>query len=127
MAVTLKRGKQTSGRQAARQRRQLRVRKKIWGTADRPRLVVTRSSKHVRAQLVDDARGHTLVSASTMEADLRGMDGDKTAKARKVGELIAARAKDAGVTGVVFDRAGNKYAGRIAALADSAREGGLEF
>lgn len=127
MAVTLKRSKQTSSRHAARQRRQLRVRKKIWGSPDRPRFVVTRSAKHVLAQLVDDTQGHTLVSASTMEADLRGMDGDKTTKARKVGELMAARAKDAGVTAVVFDRAGNKYAGRIAALAESAREGGLEF
>src|SRR5699024_9320205 len=100
---------------------------RIWGTAERPRLVVNRSAKHIFAQLVDDTRGHTLVSASTMEADIRGMDGDKTAKARTVGGLIANRATDAGVTTAVFDRAGNQYAGRIAALADSAREGGLEF
>ena len=86
---------------------------------------MTRSSKHITVQVVDDLVGKTLASASTMEADLRGFEGDKTAKAKKVGELVAERAKSAGVEGVVFDRAGNKYHGRIAALADGAREGGL--
>ena len=97
------------------------------GTAERPRLVVTRSSKHITVQVVDDLVGRTVASASTMEADLRAVDGDKTAKAKKVGELVAERAKAAGVEGVVFDRAGNKYHGRVAALADGAREGGLAF
>jgi large subunit ribosomal protein L18 len=119
--------KGTSARAASRTRRHLRVRKKVLGTAVRPRLVVTRSAKHVFAQVVDDTTGRTLVSASTMEADLRAESGDKTAKSRKVGEILARRAKEAGVNAVVFDRAGNKYHGRIAALADGAREGGLEF
>ena len=105
----------------------MRGRKKVAGTAERPRLVVTRSRGTSRVQVVDDLVGKTLASASTMEADLRGADGDKTAKAKQVGELVAERAKAAGVEGVVFDRAGNKYHGRIAALADGAREGGLEF
>jgi large subunit ribosomal protein L18 len=108
-----------------RERRHLRVRKKVNGTATRPRLVVTRSSRHVFAQVVDDLAGRTLVSASTMEADLRTHDGDKTAKARRVGQLIAERAQAAGIDSVVFDRGGNRYHGRIAALADGAREGGL--
>ena len=111
----------------ARTRRHLRLRKKVVGTEQRPRLVVTRSARHVFVQVVDDAKGHTVASASTLEADLRSFDGDKTAKARKVGELVAERAKSAGVEGVVFDRAGNKYHGRVAALADGAREGGLTF
>ncbi|MCW2898213.1 MAG: ribosomal protein [Streptosporangiaceae bacterium] len=119
--------KGTSARAASRTRRHLRVRKKVVGTAARPRLVVTRSTRHVFAQVVDDTLGRTLVSASTMEAGLRSEDGDKTAKSRKVGELLAQRAKDAGVSAVVFDRSGNKYHGRMAALADGAREGGLEF
>ena len=106
-------------------RRHLRVRKKVSGTPTRPRLVVTRSSRHVFVQVVDDVAGRTLASASTMEADLRGLDGDKTAKARKVGELVAQRAKDAGVEPVVFDRGGNRYHGRVAAIADGAREAGL--
>ena len=127
MAISLKSGKHTSARVASRLRRQVRGRKKVSGTAERPRLVVTRSSKHISVQVVDDLVGKTLASASTMEADLRGFDGDKTAKAKKVGELVAERAKSAGVDGVVFDRAGNKYHGRIAALADAAREGGLSF
>ena len=114
-------------RLVGRKRRHVRVRKKIHGTAERPRLVVTRSSKHISAQLVDDLVGKTLASASTMEADVRSIEGDKTAKARKVGELVAERANSAGVDGVVFDRAGNKYHGRVAALADGAREGGLTF
>jgi large subunit ribosomal protein L18 len=105
----------------------LRGRKRISGTATKPRLVVTRSSKHISVQVVDDLVGHTLVSASSMEADVRALDGDKTARATKVGELVAARAKAAGIEDVVFDRAGNKYHGRIAALADAAREGGLSF
>ena len=105
----------------------MRGRKKLNGTAERPRLVVTRSSKHISVQVVDDLEGKTLAYASTMEMDLRSYEGDKTAKARKVGELVAERAKAAGVTSAVFDRAGNKYHGRVAALADGAREGGLAF
>jgi large subunit ribosomal protein L18 len=119
--------KGTSTRAASRARRHVRVRKKVIGTAGRPRLVVTRSSRHVFAQIVDDTVGRTLASASTMEADLRADSGNKTAKSRKVGELLARRAQEAGVSSVVFDRAGNKYHGRIAALADGAREAGLEF
>ena len=110
-----------------RSRRHLRVRKKVSGTAARPRLVVTRSARHMMAQIVDDTQGVTLASASTMEADLRVASDDKTAKARKVGQLVAERAKKAGVDAVVFDRGGNKYHGRVAALADGAREGGLTF
>ena len=125
MAISLKTHKHTAARQKSRLRRQIRGRKKLSGTPERPRLVVTRSSKHINAQVVDDLAGKTLVYASTMEADLRAFDGDKTAKAKKVGELVAERAKAAGIEGVVFDRAGNKYHGRIAALADGAREGGL--
>jgi large subunit ribosomal protein L18 len=113
------------GKSVARQRRHLRLRKKIAGTAVRPRLVVTRSSRHMVAQVVDDSVGKTVASASTLEADLRAFDGDKTAKARKVGELVAERAKAVGVDTVVFDRGGNKYHGRVAAVADGAREGGL--
>jgi len=127
MAIALRAGKHTSDRVASRLRRQARGRKKVSGTADRPRLVVTRSSRHMTAQLVDDLAGRTIASASTMEADVRGLDGDKTARARRVGELVAERAKDRGVQTVVFDRAGNKYHGRVAALADGAREGGLTF
>jgi large subunit ribosomal protein L18 len=127
MAISLKQGKHTRGRVASRLRRQVRGRKRLSGTAERPRLVVTRSSKHISAQVVDDLVGRTLASASTMEADLRGFEGDKSAKAKKVGELVAERARTAGIEGVVFDRAGNKYHGRVAALADGAREGGLAF
>jgi large subunit ribosomal protein L18 len=127
MAISLKTHKHTNARTASRLRRQVRGRKKVTGTAERPRLVVTRSAKHISVQVVDDVVGKTLASASTMEADLRGFEGDKSAKARKVGELVAERAKAAGVEGVVFDRAGNKYHGRVAALADGAREGGLAF
>ncbi|VXC13257.1 ribosomal protein L18 [Curtobacterium sp. 8I-2] len=112
---------------AAKARRHNRLRKKITGTEARPRLAVTRSSRHVFVQVIDDAKGHTLASASTMEADLRSFDGDKTAKARRVGELLAERAKSAGVEAVVFDRGGSKYAGRVAAIADGAREGGLNL
>jgi large subunit ribosomal protein L18 len=117
----------TGNRTGARKRRQIRVRKKVSGTPARPRLVVTRSARHIGVQVIDDIAGHTLASASTMEADLRADSGDKTAKARKVGELIADRAKAAGVDTVVFDRAGNRYTGRLAAVADGARSGGLEF
>ena len=127
MAIALKQSKHTTGRTASRLRRQVRGRKRIAGTTERPRLVVTRSAKHITAQVVDDSVGRTLASASTMEADLRTADGDKSAKAKRVGELVAERAKAAGVEGVVFDRAGNKYHGRVAALADGAREGGLAF
>ena len=125
MAISLGHRKHTAARTASRLRRQLRGRKKISGTAERPRLVVTRSSKHITAQVVDDLVGNTVASASTMEADLRTYEGDKKAKAKRVGELVAERAKAEGIEGVVFDRAGNKYHGRIAALADGAREGGL--
>ena len=111
----------------ARKRRHTRGRKKVTGTASRPRLVVSRSTRHVFVQVVDDTAGTTLASASTMEPELRSFDGDKSAKAKKVGELVAERAKSAGVDSVVFDRGGNKYHGRVAALADGAREGGLAF
>ena len=127
MAISLSNNKHTASRVKARLRRQARGRKKISGTNERPRLVVTKSSKHITVQVVDDLVGKTIASASTMESDLRGFGGDKTAKAKKVGELVAERAKSAGIEGVVFDRAGNKYHGRIAALADGAREGGLAF
>lgn len=111
----------------ARARRHFRVRKRVSGTSTRPRLVVSRSSRHLFVQVIDDTQGKTLAYASTMEADLRVSKGDKTAKSREVGALIAARAKAAGISTVVFDRAGNKYHGRIAAVAMSARENGLEF
>ena len=123
MGLTPKtRGKSKS---AARGRRHLRLRKKIEGTSSRPRLVVTRSARHVFVQIVDDAKGHTIVSASTMEADLRKSSDDKSAKSKAIGLLLAERAKAAGITEVVFDRGGNRYAGRVAAIADGAREGGL--
>ena len=127
MAISLSNNKHTAARTKARLRRQVRGRKKVNGTAERPRLVVTRSARHITVQVVDDTLGRTLVSASSMESDVRAETGDKSAKAKKVGELVAARAKDAGIGAVVFDRAGNKYHGRIAALADGAREGGLTF
>ena len=120
-------GKKRSAKSVSRRRRAIRIRKKLSGTAARPRLSVTRSARHLFVQVIDDTKGHTVASASTMEADLRTFAGDKTAKARKVGELLAARAKAAGVETVVFDRGGNKYTGRIAALAEGAREGGLVF
>lgn len=110
---------------AARARRHLRVRKKVVGTTERPRLVVTRSSRHLYVQVVDDSAGHTLASASTFETDLRSSTEDKSGKAKAVGLLVAERAKAAGISAVVFDRGGNKYHGRVAALADGAREGGL--
>jgi large subunit ribosomal protein L18 len=127
MAISLSKNTHTAARTKSRVHRQLRGRKKISGTDLRPRLVVTRSSKHISVQVVDDLVGKTLVSASSMEAALRSFDGDKTAKAKKVGELVAQRASSAGIESVVFDRAGHKYHGRIAALADAAREGGLTF
>ena len=127
MAISLSTNKHTASRVRSRLRRQARGRKRIDGTPERPRLVVTRSSKHITAQVVDDLAGKTLASASTIEGDLRSASGDKTAKAKQVGELVASRAKAAGVETVVFDRAGNKYHGRVAALADGARDGGLAF
>jgi len=114
-------------RRVAKARRHFRLRKKVSGTDQRPRLVVKRSSRHIAVQVIDDLAGRTLVSASTLEADVRAIEGDKKAKAAKVGELVAARAKNAGISAVVFDRGGNAYHGRIAALADAAREAGLEF
>ena len=120
-------GKHRAAKSVSRRRRPIRIRKKISGTALRPRMVVTRSTRHMFVQVVDDTRGVTLASASSMEADLRSLDGDKTAKAKKVGELVASRAKAAGIEAVVFDRGGSKYTGRIAALAEGAREGGLVF
>ena len=124
LSGTIKRGKSKA---AARVRRQVRGRKRISGTTERPRLVVSRSSRHLFVQVVDDTAGRTVASASTMEADLRSFEGDKTAKAKKVGELVAQRAKNAGIDAVVFDRGGNKYHGRVAAIADGAREGGLSL
>ena len=112
-------------KRAALSRRHLRVRKKIAGSPHRPRLVVSRSSRHVFVQVVDDLTARTLVCASTMEPDLRSFAGDKTAKALRVGQLVAERARAAGVEAVVFDRGGRRYHGRVAAVADGAREGGL--
>jgi large subunit ribosomal protein L18 len=117
----------TQASAAGRARRHLRVRKKVTGSAARPRLVVNRSAKHMFAQIVDDSVGRTLAAASTLDASIRTADGDKTAKARKVGELLAQRAKEAGIEAVVFDRGGYRYHGRVAALADGAREGGLKL
>ncbi|MEU8659618.1 50S ribosomal protein L18 [Actinoplanes philippinensis] len=114
-------------RAVGKARRHFRVRKNVRGTAERPRLVVTRSSRHITAQIIDDLKGHTLASASTLDTSIRGAEGDKSALSSKVGALVAERAKAAGISKVVFDRGGNKYAGRIAALADAAREAGLEF
>ena len=113
------------GKEVARKRRHARLRKKVSGTASVPRLVVTRSNRHMVAQVIDDVAGHTIASASTLEAGLRAGDGEKTAKAKEVGTLVATRAKAKGVDAVVFDRGGNKYHGRVAAVADGAREGGL--
>ncbi|QDW30550.1 50S ribosomal protein L18 [Arthrobacter sp. KBS0702] len=125
MAIAINKKRSNKSKSAQRSRRQLRIRKRISGTAVRPRLVVNRSARHVFVQVVDDTKGLTVASASTLEADLRAFDGDKTAKAKRVGELVAERAKAAGIEAVVFDRGGNKYHGRIAAVADGAREGGL--
>ncbi|NLH69279.1 MAG: 50S ribosomal protein L18 [Brooklawnia sp.] len=125
MAISLRAHKHLAGKTAARQRRAVRGRKKITGHPERPRMVVTKSARHTLVQIIDDVAGKTLASASTMEPELRAMSGDKSAKAVKVGELIAKRAKDAGVEQVVFDRAGHQYHGRIAAMADAARKAGL--
>jgi large subunit ribosomal protein L18 len=114
-------------RRTSRTRRHLRVRKKVAGSAARPRLVVTRSTRHIAVQVVDDTQHRTIASASTLDASVRGTDGDKKARAAAVGRLIAERAKAAGIDKVVFDRGGYRYHGRVAALADAAREGGLEF
>ena len=125
--------KKRTGSQVSRKRRSAvtkrhaRLRKKVQGTPERPRLAVKRSARHIVVQLIDDLAGHTLASASSLEADVRGVDGDKKARAAAVGKLLAERAREAGVTAVVFDRGGYDYHGRIAALADAAREGGLEF
>ncbi|GAA1269230.1 MULTISPECIES: 50S ribosomal protein L18 [Arthrobacter] len=127
MAIAINKKRTNKSKSAQRSRRQLRIRKRISGTAVRPRLVVNRSARHVFVQVVDDTKGLTVASASTLEADLRAFDGDKTAKAKRVGELVAERAKAAGIEAVVFDRGGNKYHGRIAAVADGAREGGLSL
>jgi len=129
-ATLLKRrnsGGVAASRRVGRARRHFRVRRNVRGTEARPRLVVTRSLRHITAQVVDDSKGHTLVSASSLDATIRGGEGDKSAVARKVGALLADRAKAAGISKVVFDRGGNRYAGRLAALADAAREAGLEF
>ncbi|MEU5565622.1 50S ribosomal protein L18 [Micromonospora musae] len=127
-ATLLKRRRGVAAKRAVgRARRHFRVRKNVSGTAERPRLVVTRSLRHIVAQVVDDNKGHTLASASTMDASLRGAEGDKSALAGKVGALLAERAKAAGVSKVVFDRGGSRYAGRVAALANAAREAGLDF
>lgn len=123
ISVKVRKGSSTN----ARARRHFRLRKKISGTAARPRLVVSRSARHLFVQIVDDSQGKTLAYASTMEDALRKSSADKTGKSKEVGALIAKRGKDAGITEVVFDRGGNKYHGRIAALADSARENGLVF
>lgn len=127
-AKRIPRGKDVSTtRRLSKTRRHFRLRKKVVGTTERPRLVVNRSSRHLHAQLVDDSLGKTIAAASSIEADVRALDGDKSAKGKKVGELLAERAKAAGIEAVVFDRGGHDYHGRIAALADAAREGGLKF
>ena len=117
----------SAARRAARIRRHARLRKKVVGTEQRPRLVVNRSARHIHVQLVNDANGTTVAAASSIEADVRAVEGDKKAHAKRVGQLIAERAKAAGIEAVVFDRGGNTYGGRIAALADAARESGLKF
>jgi large subunit ribosomal protein L18 len=127
-AKRIPRGKDVStSRRLSKARRHFRLRKKVVGTTERPRLVVNRSSRHLHAQLIDDSIGKTIAAASSIEADVRALDGDKSAKGKKVGALLAERAKVAGVEAVVFDRGGHDYHGRIAALADAAREGGLKF
>jgi large subunit ribosomal protein L18 len=129
-ATLLKRrngGGVAAARRVGKARRHFRVRKTVVGTTTRPRLVVTRSLRHITAQVVDDSVGRTLASASTLDASIRGSDGAKSDLSRQVGTLLAERTKAAGITKVVFDRGGNRYAGRIAALADAAREAGLEF
>jgi large subunit ribosomal protein L18 len=127
MAVTTKsRGRGKAGvRAVSRKRRHVRVRKKVTGSTARPRLAVNRSARHIFAQLIDDGAGHTLASASTLDASIRDATGDKKARAHQVGQLLASRAKEAGISTAVFDRGGYAYHGRVAALADGAREGGL--
>ncbi len=127
MAYGVKIAKGDAKKSAAVRRRHIRVRKRVNGTAERPRLVITRSNRHIVAQVVNDKLGHTLVSASTLEASLRAADGKKVELSREVGKLIGERAKAAGITKVVFDRGGNKYHGRVAAVADGAREAGLDL
>ena len=131
MTATLLKRRNSGGVAGARRigkaRRHFRVRKNVYGTQARPRLVVSRSLRHIVAQVVDDTQGRTVVSASTMDTSIRGGEGAKSELARKVGALVAERAKAAGISKVVFDRAGNTYTGRIAAFADAAREAGLEF
>lgn len=127
MAYGVKIAKGDAYKRAAAKRRHIRVRKRVNGTPERPRLVVTRSNRGITAQVIDDLAGHTLASASHLDVAIRDGEGDKTAKAKQVGALVAERAKAAGVETVVFDRGGNQYAGRIAALADAAREAGLKF
>jgi large subunit ribosomal protein L18 len=117
----------TKQKQEARQRRHRRVRKMVRGSSQRPRLAVHRSNRHITAQVIDDAAGRTLASASTVEADLRGGPTANKEAAARVGELVAERAKAAGVSKVVFDRGGFLYHGRVAAVADAARKAGLEF
>ncbi len=127
MAYGVKIAKGDARKRAAAKRRHVRIRKKISGTPERPRLVVTRSNRHMVAQVVDDTIGHTVASASSLDVSIRGNEGDKSDKAKQVGALVAERAKAAGVEAVVFDRGGSRYAGRVAALADAAREAGLKF
>ena len=127
MAVSLSQHRRMAPRSAARARRQIRVRKKVFGATQRPRLVVTRSARHISAQVIDDTQGRTLAWASSMEAEMRAASGDKSEKAKRVGGVLAERAKAVGIEKVVFDRAGYAYHGRVAALADGAREGGLGF
>jgi large subunit ribosomal protein L18 len=127
MAYGVKIAKGDAKKSAAVKRRHIRVRKRVNGSAERPRLVVTRSNRHIVAQVVNDKLGHTLVSASTLEAALRAAEGKKVDLSREVGKLIGERAKAAGIDQVVFDRGGNKYHGRVAAVAEGAREAGLDF
>jgi large subunit ribosomal protein L18 len=128
MAVTKSRGRgKAAARASSRKRRHVRVRKKVTGSASRPRLAVNRSARHIFAQLIDDGAGHTLASASTLEASIRDVTGDKKARAHQVGQLLASRAKEAGISAAIFDRGGYAYHGRVAALADGAREGGLSL
>jgi large subunit ribosomal protein L18 len=128
MAVTKSRGRgKAAARASSRKRRHVRVRKKVTGSASRPRLAVNRSARHIFAQLIDDGAGHTLASASTLEASIKDVTGDKKARAHQVGQLLASRAKEAGISAAVFDRGGYAYHGRVAALADGAREGGLSL
>ena len=129
MAVTTKsrgRGK-AAARASSRKRRHVRVRKKVTGSAARPRLAVHRSARHIFAQLIDDGAGRTVAAASTLDSSIKDAAGDKKARAHQVGQLLASRAKEAGITTAVFDRGGYAYHGRVAALADGAREGGLSL